>query len=154
MKYLKLFENIKNSERFFTEEDFYCIKDRFQDIIDEWDIEFQPGREVFAHLDSIGKSLRYYFNFLSPNNMIVPKKSKELTIDNCTHIYLSICFPRRYFYNLSNDITKYNKFMSDIDAFVDVIKDINPNWVIEKKNSFATDTTMLFIYFKKYKRII
>lgn len=148
MKYLKLFESI---DKFFTEEDFYCIKDRFQDIIDEWNIEFYPGRELDAHL--IGRSLRYYFNFLSPNNMLMPNKSKELTIDNCTHIYLNICFPRRYFYNLSNDLTKYNKFMSDIDALVDVIKSIN-HWDIEKKNSFATDTTMLFISFKKYKRVI
>lgn len=151
MKYLKLFESI---DKFFNEEDFYCIKDRFQDIIDDWNIEFQPGRELDAHLNSIGKSLRYYFNFLSPGNMLGPKKSKELTIDNCTHIYLSIFFPRRYFYNLSNDLTKYNEFMSDIDAFVDVIKNINPNWVIEKKKSSATDTTMLFISFKKYKRAI
>lgn len=152
MKYLKLLEAInQNNDRFFTKDDFYCIMDRFQDLIDEWNIELddrllgQPRINV----------LRYYFNFTTMGNILNPIKGNKLTVDDCLQIYLTICYPRSYFFKLSNDLKKYDQFNKEFDEFIKVIGGINSNWEITKRNSFATDTSMIIVKFKKipYGRI-
>lgn len=150
MKYLKIFEIINhNNDRLFTKDDFYCIMDRFQDIIDEWSIEFD--NRVLGQPRT--NQLRYHFNFSTMGNILNPIKGKELTVDDCHNIYLTICYPKAYFFKLSNDLTKYEQFTKEINDFIKLMNDINPTWEIIKKDNFATDSAMIVIKFKKYSSI-
>lgn len=147
MKHLKLFEN-QNNDRLFTKDDFYCIMDSFQDLIDEWCIEFDD-RILGQPRIGFANSLRYYFNFPTLGNILNPIKGNNLTVNDCHNINLAICYPKAYFFKLSNDLTKYEQFKKELNDFIKLINDINPTWEIIKKENFATDSAMIVIKFKK-----